>query len=170
MYAGVALAGVRWAWGMEDVPGPGGACWWRRIGGGYMIQPASTLGLRHVALQVRKLEECEQFYTALLGMSVEWRPDADNVYLTTGHDNLALHRAPPDFVAGTGQRLDHFGFIVATPEQVDVWYDFLRTHGVAVTRNPRTHRDGARSFYCVDPDGNSVQIIYHPPLTGASAG
>ena len=134
-----------------------------------MRQPASTLGLRHVALQVRRFEECEQFYTALLGMRVEWRPDVDNVYLTTGHDNLALHRAQSGFVAGSDQRLDHIGFILAAPEHVDAWCDFLRAHGVTVTRDPRTHRDGARSFYCLDPDGNSVQIIYHPPLAGVRA-
>ncbi len=129
-----------------------------------MNRPEPTTGLRHVALQVRKLEECEQFYTSLLGMTVEWRPDADNVYLTSGHDNLALHRAPDDFVAANGQRLDHIGFLVAMPEQVDVWHEFLRAHGVIITKEPRTHRDGARSFYFLDPDGNAVQLIYHPPL------
>jgi hypothetical protein len=30
---------------------------------------------------------------------------------------------------------------------------------------PRTHRDGARSFYCLDPSGNKVQILFHPPIT-----
>ncbi len=30
---------------------------------------------------------------------------------------------------------------------------------------PRTHRDGARSFYCKEPSGVKVQIIYHPPIT-----
>jgi hypothetical protein len=30
--------------------------------------------------------------------------------------------------------------------------------------NPRSHRDGARSFYCLDPAGNTVQMIFHPPL------
>ena len=25
---------------------------------------------------------------------------------------------------------------------------------------PKTHRDGARSLYCADPDGNTVQFIY----------
>ena len=29
----------------------------------------------------------------LLGFAVEWEPDPDNVYLTSGCDNLALHRA-----------------------------------------------------------------------------
>ena len=30
---------------------------------------------------------------------------------------------------------------------------------------PKTHRDGARSFYCADPDGNVVQMIFHPPIS-----
>jgi hypothetical protein len=35
---------------------------------------------------------------------------------------------------------------------------------VRILKEPRTHRDGARSFYCLDPDRNVVQIIYHPSL------
>lgn len=52
----------------------------------------AQLGLRHIALFVDELELCVEFYTQLIGMSVEWQPDADNVYLSGGCDNLALHR------------------------------------------------------------------------------
>ena len=65
---------------------------------------------------------------------------------------------------GESQRLDHIGFIIRTPEQVDAWYAFLKENGVAIVKQPKTHRDGARSFYCRDPDGNVVQFIYHPPI------
>lgn len=119
--------------------------------------------MRHVALSVRDMDACEKFYVGLLGMSVEWRPDPDNLYLTSGNDNLALHRAATD-PAASGQRLDHIGFFIATPEQVDAWYVFLELSEVEIKAPPRTHRDGARSFYCNDPDGNTVQIIYHPPI------
>jgi catechol 2,3-dioxygenase-like lactoylglutathione lyase family enzyme len=54
---------------------------------------------------------------------------------------------------------------MAQPEDVDQWYGFLAAEGVVVKNPPRTHRDGARSFYCEDPDGNGVQMIYHPPLS-----
>ena len=37
--------------------------------------------MRHVALFVTDLEASEAFYVDLLGMTVEWRPDDDNVYL-----------------------------------------------------------------------------------------
>lgn len=129
-----------------------------------MTRPAPTAGLRHVALYVRRLDEVERFYVELIGMEVEWRPDPDNVYLTSGADNLALHRAPADFSPPDSQRLDHIGFILRAPAHVDEWHDFLKTHGVTIKAPPRTHRDGARSFYCEDPDGNTVQLIYHPPI------
>ncbi len=125
-------------------------------------RPPRTRGLRHVALRVRDLKRCESFYVKLLGMRVEWRPDADNVYLGSGCDNLALHRDPA--VPHGPQRLDHIGFLLDTPEQVDHWYAYLGGHSVPVRSVPRTHRDGARSFYCLDPEENLVQMIYHPPL------
>lgn len=131
-----------------------------------MKRPPTTAGLRHVALFVKNLETCERFYVELLGMRVEWRPDSDNVYLTGGSDNLALHRAAGEFAAAAAQRLDHIGFIVPEPAQVDAWHDFLRANGITIVKPPKTHRDGARSFYCRDPDGNVVQLIYHPPISG----
>ena len=129
-----------------------------------MQRPAATLGMRHVALNVSDLETCEHFYTGLLGMSVEWRPDADNVYLTSGNDNLALHRVAGHSPAAAGQRLDHIGFFIASEEQVDEWFRFLQAHDVEIKAPPRTHRDGARSFYCSDPEGTIVQVISHPPI------
>ena len=55
-------------------------------------RPGNTLGLRHIALFVSELEACVAFYTELVGMNIEWQPDADNVYLTSGSDSFALHR------------------------------------------------------------------------------
>ncbi len=129
-----------------------------------MLKPKPTSGMRHVALFVADLEKGEHFYVELLGMTVEWRPDADNVYLTSGNDNLALHRAPAGFDVSGDQRLDHIGFIIDEIDQVNVWFDFLRAHDISMKTEPRTHRDGARSFYCLDPAGTTVQMIYHPPI------
>jgi catechol 2,3-dioxygenase-like lactoylglutathione lyase family enzyme len=130
-----------------------------------MPHPLKTLGLRHLALKVKNLEACVKFYVELLGMHIEWQPDADNVYLTTGHDNLALHRAPENYQRSQNQALDHLGFIIATAGEVDHWHEYLSKQGVNIEQGLKTHRDGARSFYCEDPDGNIVQLIYHPPLS-----
>ena len=72
-----------------------------------MNRPNPTSGLRHVALNVHDIRACEHFYIDLMGMQEEWRPDPDNLYLTSGNDNLALHRAQGDFASPSDQRLDH---------------------------------------------------------------
>lgn len=122
-------------------------------------------GLRHVALNVFDVETCVDFYTNILGMTIEWQPDPENVYLTSGNDNLALHRVEKIERNRASQRLDHIGFIVETPEDVDTWNQFLKFHQVKIIAEPRTHRDGARSLYCEDPEGNVIQVIYHPPIS-----
>lgn len=119
-----------------------------------------TLGIRHVALKVADLEKSEAFYVKVLGYGVEWRPDPDNVYLTTGQDNLALHRDK----TAPGGALDHFGIMLRRPEDVDAWAERLKSAGVKLAKEPKTHRDGARSFYAPDPEGNVIQFIYHPPI------
>lgn len=129
-----------------------------------MKKPNPTTGMRHVALFVQDMQACEHFYVDLLGMEVEWRPDAENVYLSSGNDNLALHQAPAQHEMGGG-RLDHIGFILDTEQDVDDWYAWLQHNDVNIKTTPRTHRDGARSFYCTDPGGTVVQMIYHPPLS-----
>lgn len=131
-------------------------------------RPKPTAGLRHIALFAERFEETVIFYTELMGMAIEWQPDIDNVYLSSGNDNLALHRFKGGHRAPEQQRLDHIGFIIDDMDDVDVWYAFLKEHGVRIKNLPKTHRDGARSFYCVDPDGNVVQIIYHPPISRGS--
>ena len=134
-----------------------------------ITRPDKTSGLRHVALFCVNLEQCVQFYVEQLGMNIEWQPDPDNFYLTSGNDNLALHRAPKGFAADGHQFLDHIGFIINDIESVDKWYEYLVQPdlNIEILTKPRTHRDGARSFYCKDPDGRSVQIIYHPPLVNS---
>ena len=120
-------------------------------------------GMRHVALNVIDLSLVEKFYVELLGFEVEWRPDPDNVYLCSGNDNLALHTVAD--IGGKAQTLAHTGIIVDKIDQVDEWYAFLVENKVAMINQAKTHRDGARSFYCRDPEGTVVQVIYHPPLS-----
>ena len=127
-------------------------------------------GIRHLALHVESLEQMKHFYTEVLGYAVEWEPDSDNVYLTSGTDNVALHRS----VRGTtnevssSNALDHFGLVVSSPMDVDSWADYLHAQNVVLDKAPKTHRDGARSCYFRDPDGNQIQIIYHPPISNRS--
>ena len=125
-------------------------------------------GIRHVALFSSDLDAAERFWVDVMGYAVEWRPDPDNVYLTSGTDNLALHRRAaivPATAPVSPDRLDHVGLAVPVPADVDAWFEHLAGHGVRVRNPPRTHRDGSRSLYFETPDGVLVQIIYHQPLS-----
>ena len=120
------------------------------------------LGIRHVALFTPEPDASERFWVEVMGYVVEWRPDSDNVYLTCGRDNLALHRRKVD---GGLERLDHIGLAVPSPQDVDAWADRIRANGTALETEPRTHRDGARSFYFREPGGALIQVIHHGPIS-----
>ena len=131
-------------------------------------QHPPTLGLRHVAVSVAGagFDACARFYRDGMGMRVDWEPDADNLYLSYGPDNLALHR-----VAEIDHRvsaLDHLGFVTATADDVRAWYahilGLMPAHTLEIVQPPKLHRDGATSFYFRDPAGNKVQIIHIPTL------
>jgi catechol 2,3-dioxygenase-like lactoylglutathione lyase family enzyme len=124
--------------------------------------PVRTRGLRHVALRVRELERTQAFYCEVFGMRLVWQPDPDNSYLSSGSDNLALHRVDEPALHAPPQVLDHIGFFVDAPEDVRRAADRLREHGVRIVHEPRRHRDGSWSLYCEDPDGNVVQVLYDP--------
>jgi catechol 2,3-dioxygenase-like lactoylglutathione lyase family enzyme len=126
-------------------------------------------GIRHVALLCADMGTMERFYCDVLGYVVEWRPSPAELYLTRGEDNLALHAlSAPEGSAETPRadsRLDHIGLLMSRPEDVDAWADYLKEKGLKLDTAPRTHRDGARSFYARDPEGNRLQFLYHPPIS-----
>jgi catechol 2,3-dioxygenase-like lactoylglutathione lyase family enzyme len=128
-----------------------------------------TLGLRHLALNVADVATSVEFYSAVFGMQLVWQPDPDNAYLSSGCDNLALHKVTTP-ASAINQRLDHLGFLVKTPEDVDRAAKVLAAHKVRLRQSPRTHRDGSRSLYCFDPDGNVIQVLYEPTLSAQRLG
>jgi catechol 2,3-dioxygenase-like lactoylglutathione lyase family enzyme len=119
------------------------------------------LGLRHLALRVKDAQKSKAFYCDVFGMRVVWEPDPENIYLSSGTDNLALHGG---FTGGPGA-LDHLGFIVDSQAEVDRLAQRFRTLGVTIAAEPREHRDGSRSFYCLDPDGLKIQVLFEPTLS-----
>ncbi|TMB58514.1 MAG: VOC family protein [Deltaproteobacteria bacterium] len=118
-------------------------------------------GLRHLALRVRDVHVAARFYTETFGMRIVWTPDGENVYLSSGSDNLALHQDPH---AAPGGALDHLGFLVVTADEVHAAAERLSACGVPIARAPATHRDGSVSCYCRDPDGNLIQVLYLPGI------
>ena len=122
-------------------------------------------GMRHLALKVADVERAKDFYIRVFGMKVVWQPDVDNAYLSSGCDNVALHRGESEKWADGAQRLDHLGFIVPTVADVEAGYAWAKSIGVEIVHELKHHRDGSVSFYIRDPDGNVIQALYEPTIS-----
>jgi catechol 2,3-dioxygenase-like lactoylglutathione lyase family enzyme len=128
-----------------------------------MSQIPGLRGIRHIALKVKNMAQSKEFYHNILGMEVVWEPDPHNAYLSSGCDNLALHQLSDDFAS-------HFGFVVESVERVRELEREFRGKGVKIIHPFKIHRDHSASFYCADPDGIIIQILYEPHLSPQKIG
>jgi catechol 2,3-dioxygenase-like lactoylglutathione lyase family enzyme len=120
-------------------------------------------GLRHLALKVSDVDRAVAFYARVFGMRVVWQPDPENAYLSSGCDNLALHKGAignPD-----AQVLDHLGFIVPTIAEVESSWAWAQAERLDIAHPLKHHRDGSVSFYIRDPDKNVIQVLYEPTVS-----
>ena len=130
-----------------------------------MTRPA-LVGLRHLALRVptATFDATVAFYRDAVGMAVQWQPDPDNVYLSSGTDNLALHRG--EIEGGAASSLDHLGLFVPSANEVEAWHSWIAANatslGAVIVQPVKLHRDGATSFYVRDPAGHLVQFLHVP--------
>jgi catechol 2,3-dioxygenase-like lactoylglutathione lyase family enzyme len=122
-------------------------------------------GMRHIALRVTDMKRSKKFYEGILGMKVVWEPDPRNVYLSSGCDNLALHESSQGGSSLQEEHLDHLGFVVESVGRVRELEHEFRTQGVKIVHPFKIHRDGSASFYCSDPDGIVIQMIYEPHIS-----
>jgi catechol-2,3-dioxygenase len=122
--------------------------------------------MRHIALKVKSLGRSKSFYRDMLGMAVVWEPDPQNAYLSSGCDNLALHEVSGNYAESAVERqLDHLGFVVETIDRVKKLEEEFQAKGVKIIHPFKILRDGSASFYCADPDGIVIQMLYEPQLS-----
>ena len=82
-------------------------------------------GLRHLALKVSDVDRSVEFYSRVFGMKIVWQPDPENAYLSSGCDNLALHKN--ERAAAAGQVLDHFGFVAPSIAEVEAGWAWAQS-------------------------------------------
>jgi catechol 2,3-dioxygenase-like lactoylglutathione lyase family enzyme len=119
--------------------------------------------LRHLALRVADVDRAREFYVRVFGMRLVWQPDPDNAYLSSGIDNLALHRG--DTGDPERQVLDHLGFVAGSVAEVEAAHVWAASVGLDIAKPLARHRDGSVSFYLRDPDGNVIQVLYEPSIS-----
>jgi len=115
----------------------------------------------HIVITTRDLDRCVDFYTRVLGMTLE-RYGEGRLALKFGDQKFNIH--PPGFDAGIKAR-------TPTPGSLDLCFladrplgevmARLKQHNIAIEEGPVT-RTGARfairSVYVRDPDDNLIEI------------
>lgn len=102
--------------------------------------------LDHVAIQTTDIAGSAAFYRKHFGAEVIYE-DASWAFLRLGQGKLALVK-PDQHPAHIALRVD--------AEQ-------LEKIAAELDKTVKTHRDGTRGIYMVDPAGNQLELIYYPP-------
>ncbi len=111
--------------------------------------------LGHVAICVQDVDRAKQFYLNL-GMKLTW-DDPDWCYLEAGPGNDGLALLGPGYKAAG----PHFAFHFTDKREIEELHIQLIAAGAKVG-TLHDHRDGTSSFYLRDPEGNWLEMLYHP--------
>jgi len=115
-------------------------------------------GINQITLRVNDVRLAEEFYAGILGFRVDHRAGANISYLRINSDLLVLVKAEtPGSADARDIRVDHFGFRLASDEEVDQAAVYLSDNGVHILTRPAHRREG-RAFFVMDPDGNLIEF------------
>ena len=145
--------------------------------------PAEPLGINHLVINVRDLEESHAFWTEVVGFSQvgELKPDPKRGFFAKmrfyagvdregqrNHHDIALVEdpdlpPPPEKWGMVGNRLAINHIAVAFPDH-ESWLArlrYLQSKGVKFER--RVNHGMTRSLYIRDPNGYGVELLYEMP-------
>jgi glyoxylase I family protein len=129
-----------------------------------MSLPFKIAELDHVVLRCRDQARALEFYTGVLGLSIERRLEQIGlIQLRAGQSMLDLVPVPDR--AAQDANVDHFCLGIEAADMTEV-ARVLREQGIEVIGDP-IQRYGARgmglSVYIRDPEGNVVELKQIPP-------
>lgn len=120
-------------------------------------------GIHHITLRVNRIAEAEDFYGRVLGFTpVRKMGQSMAVFRIGERDTLVLVEAETSYDRSSRDfRVDHFGFYLDSPEQVDEMTEHLRENEVTILSGPSNRRNG-RFVFASDPDGNMIEFFHEP--------
>lgn len=118
-------------------------------------------GINHITIRVNRIERSEEFYGKVLGFElVRKMGQSMAVYKIGGGDTLVIVEAETSYDPNSRDfRVDHFGFYLNSPEEVDEMASYLRDNEVTILSGPANRKKG-RFLFASDPDGNLIEFFY----------
>src|SRR5262245_3306013 len=117
-----------------------------------------THGLTHISLAVKDPDRSLRFYSQVFGVKEYYR-DQSSIQVTGPgpHDVIAFERRRSE--AGKRGGIDHFGFRLTTPADIDQAVAAVEKAGGRVLRRGE-FAPGFPFVFVSDPDGYEIEIWY----------
>jgi len=118
-------------------------------------------GLNHITLRVNRINASKEFYGDILGFELlRTMGQSMAVYNVGNGDTLVIVEAETSYDSTSRDfRVDHFGFYVDTPEEIDEIAHHFRDKEVVILSGPASRKKG-RFLFVSDPAGNMIEFFY----------
>ena len=128
-------------------------------------------GWSHVSFSVRDRDASVAFYTEVLGFKTLAVTDREEWRQTIMLHPSGMCVAFQQHAGNSGEAfdyavtgLDHFGFGVGTPQELDEW--IARFDELGVAHSPVRNTDPGQFVSFEDPDGIQLELFYSPYTAG----
>ncbi len=117
-------------------------------------------GLHHITIRVNDITAAEKFYGDILGFErIRKMGQSMATYRVGTKDTLVIVEAETAYDASSRDyRVDHFGFMVNTAQEVDDMATYLKENEVNIVVGPVNRKSGRFVFF-TDPDGNMIEVF-----------
>lgn len=118
-------------------------------------------GINHITIRVNKIELAEEFYGEILGFEqIRKMGQSMAVYKIGNKDTLVIVEAETSYDPNSRDfRVDHIGFYLESPEQVDEMAKYFKQKEVTILSGPANRKKG-RFLFVSDPDGNMIEFFH----------
>lgn len=118
-------------------------------------------GLHHITIRVNDIKAAESFYGGVLGFElVRKMGQSMATYRIGTKDTLVIVEAETAYdTSSRDYRVDHFGFMVGSAQEVDDMANYLKENEVNIVVGPVNRKKGRFVFF-TDPDGNMIEVFF----------